>query len=67
MLQSVAHASPRDAGQLVARLKGAAGAIVAGEDRGVQLDGADVGRLAEADVTLQDVSAALAAFAADEG
>ena len=66
LLQSLGHASPREAGQVIARLKSDAGAglsHVAGE--GLHLSGELLGRLA-AEAAVEDVAAALAAFA-EEG
>ena len=62
LLQGAGHASAREAGQLVARLKRGAGAGLRAEAAAVWLDDQAVGELAEG-VALQDVAAALADMA----
>ncbi|GAA4854430.1 tryptophan--tRNA ligase [Luteimonas vadosa] len=65
LLHSDAHASPRDAGHLVARLKADAGsAIQALEDRTLRLEGDLVGHLCEG-VLVEELAEALARFAED--
>jgi tryptophanyl-tRNA synthetase len=66
LLQSFGHASPREAGQAIARLKADAGAglrHVAGE--GLHLGAELLGKVAE-DAAVEEIAAALAAFA-EEG
>lgn len=63
LLQSEGHESPRDAGQLVAKLKQSAGAEVHHVlDKGVHLGGHLVGHLGEG-VLVEELVAALAQFA----
>ncbi len=65
LLQSAGHASARDAGQLIARLKQGAGAGIASEGaRELRFDGVSLGELVE-DATIDDVVTALAGFAED--
>ncbi|WP_242109183.1 tryptophan--tRNA ligase [Luteimonas aquatica] len=66
LLQSEGHASAREAGQLIARLKaeGAAGIAPAAGPGALRLGDAALGALAEG-VALEEVAAALAAFAED--
>jgi len=67
LLQSAAHDSPRDAGQLIARLKREGGAAlhVAGHDA-VKLGGEVVGKLVEDAIGLDALVEALAALAESE-
>jgi len=62
LLQGAGHASAREAGQLVARLKQGGGAGLRAEFAAVWLDDQPVGELAEG-VALDDVAAALASLA----
>lgn len=65
LLQSAGHASARDAGQLIARLKQGAGAGIVPEGaRELRFDDVSLGELVE-DATIDDVVAALAGFAED--
>ncbi|NZA25384.1 tryptophan--tRNA ligase [Luteimonas sp. SJ-92] len=63
LLQGAGQASPRDTGQLIARLKREAGAGLREAAGNVELDGQPVGTLA-GDATLQELVAALARLAA---
>jgi tryptophanyl-tRNA synthetase len=65
LLQSQGHASPRDAGQLVARLKQSTGKEVHHiVDEGVHLGRELVGHLCE-DAAIEEIISALALFAED--
>lgn len=67
LLQSVGFDSPRQAGQLIARLKrGGAGLRAQAEERGVCLGDTLIGKLAE-DAAIVEVIAALGAFADEAG
>ncbi|GAB3343948.1 tryptophan--tRNA ligase [Marilutibacter aestuarii] len=66
LLQSEGHASPRDAGQLVAALKQSSGdGVQHGPDAGVQLGDRPVGRLGDG-VTLKELLDALGLFAGED-
>jgi tryptophanyl-tRNA synthetase len=64
LVQSEGHASPKDAGALIARLKAEGAALVHEAGRGLALAGAVIGRL-EAGIEIADVLASLAAFVDD--
>jgi tryptophanyl-tRNA synthetase len=64
LVQSEGHASPKDAGQLIARLKAEGAALVHEAEKGLHLAGAVVGRL-EDGIELAEVIDSLAAFAED--
>ena len=64
LVQSEGHASPKDAGQLIARLKAEGSALVHEAGKGLQLAGALVGRL-EDGIEFAEVLESLAAFAED--
>ena len=64
LVQSEGHASPKDAGALIARLKTEGAALVLEAGTGLHLAGTVVGRL-EPGIALAEVQEALAAFAAD--
>jgi tryptophanyl-tRNA synthetase len=65
LLQSLAHASPRAAGEAIAKLKRDAGAgLHAAESGAVHLGGEVVGKLAE-DAALEELAAALGTLAAE--
>ena len=64
LMQSEGHASPKDVGQLVARLKVEGAALVNDAGKGVQLAGAAVGHLDDG-VALADVIESLMAFVDD--
>lgn len=64
LMQSEGHASPKDVGQLIARLKVEGAALVHDAGKGVQLAGAAVGHLADG-VALADVIKSLMAFVDD--
>jgi tryptophanyl-tRNA synthetase len=64
LVQSEGHASPKDAGQLIAKLKADGAALVHEAEKGLHLAGAVVGRL-EDGIELSEVIASLAAFAED--
>jgi tryptophanyl-tRNA synthetase len=64
LVQSEGHASPKDAGQLIARLKAEGTALVHEAEKGLHLAGTVVGRLEEG-AALAEVLEALAAFAED--
>lgn len=62
LLQSGGHASPKEAGALIARIKTSVAALQSHEDGSLRLDGEGVGWLGEG-VALGDVVEALALFA----
>ena len=62
LVQSEGHASPKDAGQLIAKLKAEGAALVHRADEGLHLAGAMIGRL-EDGIELAEVLESLAAFA----
>jgi tryptophanyl-tRNA synthetase len=64
LVRSEGHASPKDAGQLIARLKAEGAALVHEAEKGLHLAGAVVGRL-EDGIELAEVIDSLAAFAED--
>jgi len=64
LVQSEGHASPKDAGQLIAKLKAEGAALVHDVAHGLRLPDALVGRL-EDGITLAEVLDSLAAFAED--
>ena len=64
LVQSEGHASPKDAGQLIAKLKAEGAALVHRADEGLHLAGAMIGRL-EDGIELAEVLESLAAFAED--
>ena len=64
LVQSEGHASPKDAGRLIATLKAEGAALVHRADDGLHLAGAVIGRL-EAGIELAEVLESLAAFAED--
>lgn len=64
LVQSEGHASPKDAGQLIAKLKAEGAALVHDVAHGLRLADALVGRL-EDGITLAEVLDSLAAFAED--
>ena len=64
LVQSEGHASPKDAGQLIAKLKAEGAALVHDVAHGLRLADALVGRL-EDGITLGEVLDSLAAFAED--
>lgn len=64
LVQSEGHASPKDAGQLIAKLKADGAALEHEAEKGLHLGGAVVGRL-EDGIELAEVIASLAAFAED--
>lgn len=64
LVQSEGHASPKDAGQLIAKLKAEGAALVHDVAHGLRLADALVGRL-EDGITLAEVLESLAAFAED--
>lgn len=64
LVQSEGHASPKDAGQLIAKLKAEGAALVHRADAGLHLAGAMIGRL-EDGIELAEVLESLAAFAED--
>ncbi|MCZ8114180.1 tryptophan--tRNA ligase [Silanimonas sp.] len=64
LVQSDGHASPKDAGQLIAKLKAEGAALVHRADEGLHLAGAMIGRL-EDGIELAEVLESLAAFAED--
>ena len=64
LLQSEGHASPKDAGALIARLKAEGEALVHDAERAVHLAGSAIGRL-EDGVELVEVIESLATFAED--
>jgi len=64
LMQSEGHASPKDVGQLIARLKVEGAALVNDAGKSVQLAGAAVGHLADG-VALADVIESLMAFVDD--
>ena len=64
LVQSEGHASPKDAGQLIARLKAEGAALVRGATKAVHLAETAVGTL-EDGIDLADVLESLAAFAED--
>lgn len=64
LVQSEGHASPKDAGQLIATLKADGAALVHRVDEGLHLAGAMIGRL-EDGIELAEVLESLAAFAED--
>jgi len=64
LVQSEGHASPKDAGQLIATLKADGAALVHEAEKGLHLMGAVVGRL-EDGIELAEVIDSLAAFAED--
>jgi tryptophanyl-tRNA synthetase len=65
LLQSIGHASARDAGRLIAQLKLEGARIHHVADVGVHLGETLVGKLAE-DAAIEEVAAALAAFVGDD-
>ena len=67
LLLSLGHASPREAGQAIARLKADAGAGLRHvEGEGLHLGGELLGKLAE-DAAVEEIAAALSAFAEEGG
>jgi len=64
LVQSEGHASPKDVGQLIAKLKAEGAALVHRADEGLHLAGAMIGRL-EDGIELAEVLESLAAFAED--
>ncbi len=64
LMQSEGHASPKDAGQLIARLKSEGAALVHEAGKGLHLAGAVVGHVADG-VALADVVESLMAFVED--
>lgn len=64
LVQSEGHASPKEAGALIARLKAEGAALVHEAGKGLHLAGVLVGRL-EDGITLAEVLESLAAFAGD--
>lgn len=64
LMQSEGHASPKDAGQLIARLKSEGAALVHEAGQGLHLAGAVVGHVADG-VALADVVESLMAFIED--
>ena len=64
LVQSEGHASPKDAGQLIAKLKAEGAALVHEAEKGLHLAGAMIGRL-EDGIELAEVLESLAAFAED--
>jgi tryptophanyl-tRNA synthetase len=64
LVQSEGHASPKDAGQLIAKLKAEGAALMHDVAHGLRLADALVGRL-EDGITLAEVLESLAAFAED--
>jgi len=65
LLQSIGHASARDAGRLIAQLKQEGARVRHVADVGVHLGETLVGKLAE-DAAIEEVAAALAAFVGDD-
>jgi tryptophanyl-tRNA synthetase len=66
LLQSEGHASPKDAGALIAKLKAEGTALVHDAERVAHLAGAAIGRI-EDGVELAEIVESLAAFAEDAG